>query len=76
MIIINIIMKLMKMNYIIIIHNNNIYKINKEPFETDENTYIRAWFLIKNYNINDYNNDCNISNSIIYLNECKNNMKY
>jgi hypothetical protein len=69
-------MKLMKMNYIIIIHNNFIYKINKEPFETDENTYIRAWFLIKNYNINDYNNDCNISNSIIYLNEYKNNMKY
>ena len=60
------------MNYIIIIHNNNIYKIYKEPFETDENTYIRAWFLIKNSTINDYN----ISKSIIYLNENKNNMKY
>ena len=64
------------MNYIIIIHNNNIYKIYKEPFETDENTYIRAWFLIKNSTINDYNNDYNISKSIIYLNENKNNMKY
>ena len=57
------------MNYIIIIHNNHIYKIYKEPFETDENTYIRAWFLIKNSNIYYYNNDYNISKSIIYLNE-------
>ena len=65
-----------KMDYIIIIHNNYIYKIYKEPFETDENTYIRAWFLIKNSNINDYNDDSNISKSIIYLNEYKNNMKY
>lgn len=64
------------MNYIIIIHNNYIYKIDKEPYETDENTYIRAWFLIKNSNINDYNNDYNISKSIMYLNEYKNNMKY
>lgn len=64
------------MNYIIIIHNSHIYKIYKEPFETDENTYIRAWFLIKNSNKNDYNNDYNISKSIIYLNEYKNNMKY
>lgn len=64
------------MNYIIIIHNNHIYKIDKEPYETDENTYIRAWFLIKNTTINDYNKDYNISKSIIYLNEYKNNMKY
>lgn len=64
------------MNYIIIIHNNHIYKIDKEPYETDENTYIRGWFLIKNTTINDYNKDYNISKSIIYLNEYKNNMKY
>lgn len=64
------------MNYIIIIHNNHIYKIDKEPYETDENTYIRGWFLIKNTTINDYNRDYNISKSIIYLNEYKNNMKY
>jgi len=63
------------MDFIIIIHDNIIYKIYKEPYETDENTYIRAWFIIKN---NDGNTDIDmiISRSIIYLNENKNNMKY
>ena len=60
---------------IIIVHNNSIYNIEKEPFETDENAYKRGWFIIKNQlsynNINDL-----ISRSIIYLNEKKNNMKY
>jgi|688.fasta_scaffold856480_1 hypothetical protein len=60
------------MDFIVIIHDNNIYKIKKEPFETDENTYIRGWFIINS----DINDDTLISRSIIYLNESKNNMKY
>jgi hypothetical protein len=61
------------MNYIIMIHDDKIYKIDKEPFETDENTYIRGWFIInKKTEINDEL----ISRSIIHLNEYKNNMKY
>jgi hypothetical protein len=63
------------MDFIIIIHDNIIYKIYKEPYETDENTYIRAWFIIKN-NDGNTNLDEIISRSIIYLNEHKNNMKY
>jgi hypothetical protein len=61
------------MDFIIIIHENYIYKIYKEPYETDENTYIRGWFIIKN---NTDNIETVISRSIIYLNEYKNNMKY
>jgi len=65
------------MNTIIIIHDNFIYNINKEPFETDENTYIRAWFIIKNKcNYPSIEEEELISKSIIYLNEYKNNMKY
>jgi len=61
------------MNYIIMIHDDKIYKIDKEPFETDENTYIRGWFIInKKTEITDEL----ISRSIIHLNEYKNNMKY
>jgi len=63
------------MNAIIIIDKNKIFKIEKEPFETEENAYIRGWFIIKNYsNIKNY--DELVSKSIIYLNENKNNMKY
>ena len=60
--------------FVIIINDNYIYKIRKLPFETDENTYRRGWFIIKNFNSFDY--DELISRSIIYLNEYKNNMKY
>jgi hypothetical protein len=60
--------------FVIIINDNYIYKINKLPFETDENTYKRGWFIIKNYSLYDY--DELISRSIIYLNENKNKMKY
>jgi hypothetical protein len=60
---------------IIIIHENSIYNIKKEPFETDENAYKRCWFIIKNQlKFNDSNEL--ISRSIIYLNENKNNMIY
>jgi len=61
------------MDFIVIIHDNHLYRIFKEPFETDENTYIRGWYIIKNY---DNNYDNLICRSIIYLNESKNNMKY
>ena len=60
--------------FIIIINDNYIYKIRKLPFETDENTYRRGWFIIKNFNSFEY--DELISRSIIYLNEYKNKMKY
>lgn len=62
------------MNYVIIIHDNYIYKIDKEPYETDENTYFRGWYIIKNGN--EDNKKEIICRSIMYLNENKNNMKY
>jgi len=62
-------------NNIAVVHDDYIYTIEKEPYETDENTYIRGWYIIKNslkiFNIKEL-----ISKSIIYLNEKKNNMKY
>ena len=61
-------------SHIIIIANNYIYKIEKEPYETDENTYKRGWYIIKNYEKGDYEEI--IGKSIKYLNEEKNNMKY
>jgi hypothetical protein len=61
-------------SFIIIIYDNFIYKIEKEPFETDENTYKRGWFIIKNYNKGTYKEIVN--NSIKYLNENKNKMMY
>lgn len=61
-------------SHIIIIANNYIYKIEKEPYETDENTYKRGWYIIKNYKNGDYEEI--IGKSIKYLNEEKNNMKY
>jgi hypothetical protein len=58
-----------------IFFNGKIYSINKEPFETNENTYMRGWFIIKNYNI--YNNyDELVSRSFIYINEKNNKMIY
>ena len=63
------------MNYIIMIHNNYIYKIDKEPYETDENTYMRGWYIINSYN-NEDNYDEIVSQSIININEIKNKMKY
>jgi len=60
--------------YIIIVYDNYIYKIEKEPYETDENTYRRGWFIIKNLDKDNY--DETVLKSIIYLNENKNKMKY
>jgi len=60
--------------YIIIVYDNYIYKIEKEPYETDENTYRRGWFIIKNLDKDNYEET--VIKSIIYLNENKNKMKY
>ena len=61
-------------SFIIIIYDNFIYKIEKEPYESDENTYKRGWYIIKNYNKGKYEEIVN--NSIKYLNENKNKMIY
>jgi len=62
-------------NKIVICNDNFIYIIEKEPYETDENTYIRGWYIIKNFDKFSNKNEL-ISSSLIYLNEKKNNMKY
>jgi len=62
-------------DYIIIIHDNNIYNIEKNNYETDENTYKRGWFIIKNQ-LKYKNFKELISRSFIYLNEDKKNMNY
>jgi hypothetical protein len=56
-----------RMNYITIVYENKLYKIEKEPFETDENTYSRGWFIIDNDDKYDKNEL--ICRSIINLNE-------
>ena len=56
--------------YISLHYNNNIYIIMKEPYETIENTYKRAWFIVKNYDkFQDYNKL--YSFSILYENIIK-----
>lgn len=63
------------MNNIVIIHNDYIYIIEKEPYESDENTYNRGWYIINNYDKIKNMNEL-ISRSIMVLNENKNNMKF
>jgi hypothetical protein len=63
------------MNNIVIIDNEYIYIIEKEPYESDENTYNRGWYIINNHNKIKNLNEL-ISRSIIVLNENKNNMKF
>jgi|TARA_B110000093_G_scaffold170249_1_gene199055 hypothetical protein len=62
-----------KMNKINILYNNEIHIIDKEPYETLEETYERGWFIIKNYDNYDYNEL--ISQSIININ-LKKDMEY
>lgn len=38
----------MECSHIILFINNNIYKLNKQPFESDANAYTRLWWLINN----------------------------
>tara|TARA_B000000477_G_scaffold121274_1_gene123688 strand:- start:8804 stop:8989 length:186 start_codon:yes stop_codon:yes gene_type:complete len=61
------------MNKINILYNNEIHIIDKEPYETLEETYERGWFIIKNYHYYHYNEL--ISNSIININ-LKKGMEY
>lgn len=57
------------MDKINILYNNDIYIIDKDPYETLEETYERGWFIIKNYD--NYNYNELISESIINLNKKK-----
>ena len=61
------------MDKIIILYNNKQYIIEKDPYETIDETYERGWFIIKNYDKYDYNEL--ISKSIIILN-IKKKMEY
>lgn len=42
------------MNKITLLYNNNIYVIEKESYETINETYIRGWYIVKNYDKIDY----------------------
>ena len=35
-------------NYVFIKYANNLIKITKAPYETEENAYDRAWYIAKN----------------------------
>ena len=61
------------MDKIIILYNNKQYIIEKDPYETIDETYERGWYIIKNYDKYDYNEL--ISKSIIMLN-IKKKMEY
>jgi len=34
--------------HVIIKYGNNLFKITKAPYETEENAYDRAWYIAKN----------------------------
>jgi len=51
-------------------YNGFIYNIAKEPYETFEESYNRAWFIVKNYEKYPY--DELYSLSIININKNKN----
>jgi hypothetical protein len=36
------------MNVVVIFIKNTIYKLNKQPFETDTDAYERLWWIINN----------------------------
>lgn len=60
----------MQEDNIIIYNKGLIYKINREPFETNANVYKRGWYIINNIN-NETNNNKLISDSIININKNK-----
>lgn len=43
------------MSVISLYYCGKIYIIEKEPFETNEIAYKRAWFIVKNYDKYNYN---------------------
>jgi len=54
------------MNVVVIFIKNTIYKLNKQPFETDTDAYERLWWIINNNkNPNDLKH---ISDSIKVIN--------
>ena len=48
-----------------------IYIIEKEPFETNDNAYKRAWFIVKNYDTYNYRELVSLSKIIINTNQLK-----
>ena len=56
-------------NNIVIYNDGLIYKIDKEPFETNKDVYKRGWYIINNYNSKDIKTL--ISESIMELNKNK-----
>jgi hypothetical protein len=56
-------------DYITIYNNGKIYLINREPYETNMDVYKRAWFIIKN---KDVENNKNKLQSISLINNYKN----
>lgn len=59
----------MNTNNIVIYNDGIIYKIDKEPFETNKDVYKRGWYIINNYNSKDIKTL--ISESIMELNKNK-----
>ena len=62
------------MNNININHRGTMYIIEKEPFESIQDTYSRGWFIIKNYEKYTNYNEL-VSRSIIH-NNIEKEMKY
>lgn len=62
------------MDSICIFVNNKLHYIKKIAFESDRDTYKRAWWLINNNK--DINNIYHVSESIIYLNQHIYGMEY
>jgi hypothetical protein len=61
------------MNIINLYYYGKIYIIEKEPFETNDIAYKRAWFIVKNYDKYNYNElvslskiNINKNNDMIY----------
>ena len=51
------------MNKINILYNSEIHIIDKEPYETLEETYERGWYIVKNYHYYHYNELISITQS-------------
>lgn len=58
------------MDSILINHNGKIYIIDKDLFETTEETYKRGWFIIREYDKYKNYNEL-VSRSYIYMNQKK-----
>jgi len=54
------------MNFVVIFIKNTIYKLNKQPFESDSDAYERLWWMINNNK--DLNNYKDRSDSIKVIN--------